>query len=140
MSYVGFSPKQRRVLTWWMPGGQDAVQIDHATMVYATEFSAEQNRQVKQVADAQTGEKRVVSEEVIWTLTLEEVLPFRETIADDTKEPFTLSVQHDNCREIYPECYWLSITQEETDGGLMRKRIARSWAERIIESEAEQQE
>ena len=24
MSYVGFSPKQRRVLTWWMPGGQDA--------------------------------------------------------------------------------------------------------------------
>ena len=109
-------------------------------MVYATEFSAEQNRQVKQVVDAQTGEKRVVSEEVIWTLTLEEVLPFRETIADDTKEPFTLSVQHGNCREIYPECYWLSITQEETDGGLMRKRIARSWAERIIESEAEQQE
>ncbi len=24
MSYQRFSPKQRRVLTWWTPGGQDA--------------------------------------------------------------------------------------------------------------------
>ena len=24
MNYAGFSPKQRRVLTWWLPGGSDA--------------------------------------------------------------------------------------------------------------------
>ena len=24
MSYQRFSPKQRRVLTWWMPGNRDA--------------------------------------------------------------------------------------------------------------------
>ena len=51
----------------------------------------------------------------------------------DHKDAFTLRVKHENCTEIYPECYWLSITLEEGDGGLIRKRIARSWTERIIE-------
>jgi hypothetical protein len=35
--------------------------------------------------------------------------------------------------ETYPDCYWLSITLEENGGGLLRKRIARSWTERIVE-------
>jgi hypothetical protein len=109
------------------------VQIDNAILAYATEFSAVQTRQVQQVTDPQTGEKSVVNEEVIWTVAIQELLPFREIMVVDHKESFTLRVKHENCTEIYPECYWLSITLEETDGGLIRKRIARSWTERVIE-------
>lgn len=122
-----------KVSAVWMESLHNAVQIDNATLAYTTHFSAVQTRQVQQVTDAETGEKSVVNEEVIWTVAIEEFLPFREVMVVDHKESFTLRVKHENCTEIYPECYWLSITLEETDGGLLRKRIARSWTERIIE-------
>jgi hypothetical protein len=117
----------------WLESLHNTVQIDNATLAYATEFSAVQTRQVQQVTDSQTGQKQVVNEEVIWTVAIEELLPFREVMVVDHKGSFTLRVMHDNCTEIYPECYWLSITLEEGDGGLIRKRIARSWTERVIE-------
>jgi hypothetical protein len=117
----------------WLESLHNTVPIDNATLAYATEFSAVQTRQVQQVTDSQTGQKQVVNEEVIWTVAIEELLPFREVMVVDHKGSFTLRVMHDNCTEIYPECYWLSITLEEGDGGLIRKRIARSWTERVIE-------
>lgn len=127
-----------KVTAVWLESLHNAVQIDDVTLAYATEFSAVQTRQVQQVTDPETGEKSVVNEEVIWTVAIEEVLPFREVMVVDHKASFTLRVKHENCTEIYPECYWLSITLEEGDGGLIRKRIARSWTERMIESEEEQ--
>jgi hypothetical protein len=122
-----------KVTACWLEGLHNMVQIDNVILAYATEFSAVQTRQVQQVTDPQTGEKSVVNEEVIWTVAIQELLPFREIMVVDHKESFTLRVKHENCTEIYPECYWLSITLEETDGGLIRKRIARSWTERVIE-------
>lgn len=124
-----------KVTATWLETLHNTVQIDNVTLAYATEFSAVQTRQVQQVTDAETGEKSVVNEEVIWTVAIQELLPFREVMVVDHKESFTLRVKHENCTEIYPECYWLSITLEETDGGLIRKRIARSWTERVIEEE-----
>ena len=117
----------------WLESLHNTVQIDNATLAYATEFSAVQTRQVQQVTDAETGETSVVNEEVIWTVAIQELLPFREVMVVDHKDSFTLRVRHENCTEVYPECYWLSITLEEGNGGLIRKRIARSWTERIIE-------
>lgn len=122
-----------KVTACWQESLHNTVQIDNSTLVYATEFSAVQTRQVQQVTDSETGEKSVVNEEVIWTVAIQELLPFREVMVVDHKESFTLRVLHENCTEIYPECYWLSITLEEGNGGLIRKRIARSWTERIIE-------
>lgn len=122
-----------KVTACWLESLHNSVQIDNTTLAYATEFSAVQTRQVQQVTDSETGEKSVVNEEVIWTVAIQELLPFREIMVVDHKASFTLRVKHENCTEIYPECYWLSITLEETDGGLIRKRIARSWTERIIE-------
>ncbi len=122
-----------KVTAMWMESLHNTVQIDNATLAYATDFSAVQTRQVQQVTDPETGEKQVVNEEVIWTVAIQELLPFREVMVVDHKESFTLRVKHENCTEIYPECYWLSITLEEGDGGLVRKRIARSWTERVIE-------
>ena len=122
-----------KVTACWLESLHNTIQIDNASLAYATEFSAVQTRQVQQVTDPETGEKSVVNEEVIWTVAIQEVLPFREVMVVDHKEAFTLRVKHENCTEIYPECYWLSITLEETDGGLIRKRIARSWTERLIE-------
>lgn len=122
-----------KVTAEWRESLHNSVQIDNVTLSYATDFSAVQTRQVQQVTDAETGEKRVVNEEVIWTVAIQELLPFREVMVVDHKEAFTLRVKHDGCTEIYPACYWLSITLEEGDGGLIRKRIARSWTERIIE-------
>ncbi len=122
-----------KVSASWLESLRNTIQIDNATLAYATEFSAVQTRQVQQVTDPETGKKSVVNEEVIWTVAIQELLPFREVMVVDHKASFTLQVKHDNCTEIYPECYWLSITLEEGDGGLIRKRIARSWTERIIE-------
>ncbi len=133
----GFDPESGlfsvKVMALWMQSLHNTVQIDNATLAYATDFSAVQTRQVQQVADPETGEKQVVNEDVIWTVAIQELLPFREVMVVDHKESFTLRVKHENCTEIYPECYWLSITLEEGDGGLVRKRIARSWTERVIE-------
>lgn len=122
-----------KVTACWLKSLHNTIQIDNATLAYATEFSAVQTRQVQQVTDSETGEKSVVNEEVIWTVAIQELLPFREVMVVDHKASFTLRVKHENCTEVYPECYWLSITLEEGDGGLIRKRIARSWTERVIE-------
>ena len=122
-----------KVTVCWLETLHNMIQIDNVTLAYATEFSAVQTRQVQQVTDPQTGAKSVINEEVIWTVAIQELLPFREVMVVDHKESFTLRVKHENCTEIYPECYWLSITLEESDGGLIRKRIARSWTERVIE-------
>lgn len=133
----GFDPESGlfsvKVTALWLESLHNTVQIDDATLVYSTDFSAVQTRQLQQVTDPDTGEKRGVSEEVIWTVEIQEFLPFWEVMVVDHKESFTLRVKHENCTEIYPECYWLGITLEEGDGGLIRKRIARSWTERIIE-------
>ena len=122
-----------KVTACWLESLHNTVQIDNATLAYATEFSAVQTRQVQQVTNPETGEKSVVNEEVIWTVAIQELLPFREVMVVDHKAAFTLRVKHENCTEVYPQCYWLSITLEEGDGGLIRKRIARSWTERLIE-------
>lgn len=122
-----------KVTACWMEPLHNTIQIDNATLAYATEFSAVQTRQVQQHIDPNTGESSVINEEVIWTVAIQEWLPFREVMVVDHKDAFTLRVKHENCTEIYPKCYWLSITLEEGDGGLLRKRIARSWTERIIE-------
>ncbi len=117
----------------WLKTVHNYIQVDNVALAFVTDFSAVQTRQVQQVTDPETGEKSVVNEEVIWTVAIQELLPFSAGMDVDHKESFTLRVWHDTFREFYPECYWLSITLEEVDGGLMRKRIARSWTERIIE-------
>ncbi len=122
-----------KVTAKWRNSLQCIVQVDHDSLAYVTEFSAVQTRQVQQVEDPDTGEVSVVNEEVIWTVAIQELLPFTEGMEVDHKEAFTLRVRHESFTEFYPECYWLSITLEEVDGGLLRKRIARSWTERIIE-------
>lgn len=122
----------------WQESLTNQLKLDKNVMVYATEFSAVQTRQVQQVKDEETGQTQVVNEEVVWTIAVQEQLPFREVIEVEGKESFTLTVTHENYVEIYPECYWLSITLEENGAGLLRKRIARSWTERIVEYEDEQ--
>lgn len=93
---------------------------------------------IQQLKDEETGQTHVVNEEVVWTIAVQEQLPFREVIEVEGKGAFTLTVTHENYVEIYPNCYWLSITLEENGAGLLRKRIARSWTERIVEYEDEQ--
>lgn len=129
-----------RVLSTWKEYLVNQVRIDGKTLVRVTDFSAVQTRQVEQVEDEKTGEKSVVNEEVIWTVAIQELLPFDEVILVEEKSAFTLELIHNTFTEIFPECYWLSITIEEGDGGLIRKRIARSWTERIVEEDEQQQQ
>lgn len=121
-----------RVLSTWLEFLVNQVRIDNIVLLRVTDFSAVQTRQVEQVVDEETGEKSVVNEEVIWTVAIQEQIPFNEIILVENKESFTLELFHENFKEIFPNCYWLSITIEEGDGGLVRKRIARSWTERIV--------
>lgn len=127
-----------KIQATWKETLVNSVKLNQNVLVYATEFSAVQTRQVQQVTDEETGQNRVVNEEVIWTIAVQEQLPFREAIEVEDKEAFTLTVTHENYVEIYPQCYWLSITLEENGAGLLRKRIARSWTERVVEYEDEQ--
>lgn len=122
----------------WQEKLINQLKLDQNVIVYATEFSAVQTRQVQQCKDEETGQLYVVNEEVVWTIAVQEQLPFREVIEVEGKTPFTLTVTHENYVEIYPNCYWLSITLEENGAGLLRKRIARSWTERIVEYQDEQ--
>lgn len=122
----------------WQEKLINQLKLNQNVIVYATEFSAVQTRQVQQLKDEETGQTQVVNEEVVWTIAVQEQLPFREVIEVEGKGAFTLTVTHENYVEIYPNCYWLSITLEENGAGLLRKRIARSWTERIVEYEDEQ--
>ena len=122
----------------WQEKLINQLKLNQNVIVYATEFSAVQTRQVQQIKDEETGQMHVVNEEVVWTIAVQEQLPFREVIEVEGKESFTLTVTHENYVEIYPNCYWLSITLEENGAGLLRKRIARSWTERIVEYQDEQ--
>ena len=122
-----------KILTEWKVPLVDSVQVNEKLLGFTTAFSAVQTRQVEQVTDEETGKVSVVNEEVIWTIAIQELLPFREAVEVERKDAFTLTVTHENCTEIYPQCYWLSITLEETEEGILRKRIARSWTERIVE-------
>lgn len=121
-----------KVLAHWTEFLEDSVFVGADLVSCATEFSAVQTRQVQQVEDEETGQVSIVNRDVIWTIALQEQLPLREVPAVDTKEAFALTVVHENCKEVYPQCYWLSITLEENDKGLLRKRIARSWTERVV--------
>lgn len=118
-----------KVRTLWMETLHNRVMIADAVLPYATAFSAVQTRQVQQ------GEEAVVQGERVWTLAVQEWLPFGEAVTEDEGGAFTLKVLHESCTEIFNDCYWLSITLEEGDGGLVRKRIARTWKERIIQEE-----
>lgn len=129
-----------KIQALWKEPVVNQVRLNGIAMVYTTEFSAVQTRQVHQVTDDETGEVSVVNEEVVWTIAVQEQLPFREAIAVEDKEAFELRVIHENYVEIYPQCYWLSITLEENGGGLLRKRIARSWTERVVEFDGGQEE
>lgn len=117
-----------QITALWMETLHNRVLIGETIVSHATEFSAVQTRQVQQ-------EEQVVQGEKVWTLALQEWLPYAEPVTPDESGAFNLKVMHENCTEIYPDCYWLSITLEEGDGGLVRKRIARTWKERIIQAE-----
>lgn len=122
-----------KILATWKESIVNRVVKDQDYLAYVTSFSAVQTRQVQQVTDAETGKTSVVNEEVVWTIAVQEQLPFDQVLEVESKEAFTLKVTHENYVETFPECYWLSITLEENGGGLLRKRIARSWTERIVE-------
>lgn len=127
-----------KIQALWKEAVSKMVKLNRDFLVYATEFSAVQTRHVQQIADEETGEIRVVNEEVVWTIAVQEQLPFSHVIEVEDKESFTLTVMHENYVETYPDCYWLSITLEENGAGLLRKRIARSWTERTVEIEDQQ--
>ena len=124
-----------KVAAVWREGLHDQVQVDGTALPYATDISAVQTRQVKQEKDTQTGAVEVVNEETVWTVAIQEWLPFGQTPEVDQTGAFDLKILRQNATEVYPDCCWLSITLEEGDGGVIRKRIARTWAQRVIEEE-----
>jgi hypothetical protein len=124
-----------KVRAVWKLTLHNRVLVDDKILSYATAFSAVQTRQVQLVEDTATGSMRPQQGEKVWTLAVQEWLPFREPVTADQQEAFLLRVMHENCTEVFPDCRWISITLEEGDGGLVRKRIARTWAERIIQEE-----
>ena len=119
-----------KVTALWKESLHNKVLINDQILSYATDFSAVQTRQVQPANDG-----GVAQGEKVWTLAVQEWLPFTEPVTADQQGAFTLRVMHENCTEIYANCYWLSITLEEGDGGLVRKRIARTWMERVIQEE-----
>lgn len=121
-----------KVTVHWKEKLLNRVRVGDRTLEYVTDLSAVQTRQVQQVVDGQTGLEEVVKGEKVWTLAIQEWLPYREQVDTETDGAFSICVEHETWMETYPQCHWLSITVEESDGGILRKRIARSWEERIV--------
>ncbi len=123
-----------KIQALWKENLVNTIRLNQDVLAYATEFSAVQTRQVQQVTEEETGEVQAVNEEVIWTIALQEQLPFEEARSVENETPFALTVYRQTHMEIYPDCHWLSITLEENGAGLLCKRIARSWSERVVRS------
>lgn len=121
-----------KILTLWKESITSSVKVNGKTLYYATAFSAVQNRQIQHVTDEESGVTGIETTERIWTIAVQEQLPLYETPEVESEGPFTVKVTHRNYVETFPNCYWMSITLEESGDCLLRKRIARSWSERII--------
>lgn len=123
-----------KIQATWKEGLAYTVKLEDKVLEYATEFSAVQNRQVSREFDPETNVETVHNDELIWTIAIQEQLPEYFILEDEREEAFTLSVYHNTYMEVFHHCYWLSITLEENEAGILRKRIARSWSNRILEN------
>lgn len=122
-----------QILAVWQESLPCSIRIGQTLLANVTDFSAVQNRQVTRVTDEETGEITLVGEMVSWTVTIRERLPVGEIAAVEAADGFTLTVTGENGVETYPQCYWQSITLEQSADGLIRQRVAKSWEERVVQ-------
>lgn len=120
------------ILAVWQEYLPCAVKVGQEQLSCVTDLSAVQTRQVTQVTDEETGETTFVSQLAGWVVTIRELLPAGEVPAVEETDEFTLTVTRENGVEVYSQCQWHSITLEETDGGVIRQRIAKTEEERVV--------
>lgn len=121
-----------KILALWKECLASTISCNGKQLTYATLFSAERTCQIRRMTDEATGENRVEKEEAFWTLTVQEQLPLGVATEAGEQNAFALTVAHGGYEETFPACHWISVILEENDAGFLRRRTARSWAERIV--------
>lgn len=103
-----------------------SVSIDGNLMRWTTAFTMER----KKIVASET-EPESASEEQLWTLTLEEMIP-SDTPETETGEPFTLLLRRGSWGERYDNCIWTTVRRQDTREGLSQIRIGVSSERKLM--------
>ena len=102
------------------------VQVGANMLPFVTAFSAKRDRKFSMVA----GDLAI--EDDGWFITVTELLPLANMPEVDRNESFVLTLSRRGGTESYTDCRWSELYYEPTAEGMLRRRVARCWGERVI--------
>lgn len=128
----------QRVLIRW----EGAEQTDGATLgfklyrngtllPYVTGFSAVCKAELYQVT-GEDGSASVMRQSPVWEVTVEEQIPVSVAPQVDPDGEFTLEINRQGGGEVFPKCQWDSVKRMETQRGVHQVRVAKTWANRVV--------
>lgn len=119
----------------WPDRVECTVKAANKTLQYAVEVTAERELSRVMVQNAETGKMVEECRDMGWTITIEERLPADYLPESDTTDEFTIYIYRPGGSERYQKCQWLSILLENVPGGIRRRRVARTWDRRSLNTE-----
>ena len=105
------------------------------TLQYAVEFTVQREISRVMVLDAGSGKLVEERRDMGWTIYIEELLPASYLPETDTTSEFTIYIYRPGGSERYQKCQWLSVLLENVPNGIRRKRVARTWENRSLNTE-----
>lgn len=119
----------------WQKEADCTVRVLNKTLQYAVEVTTERELSRVRVLDAETGETVEECRDQGWTITIEERLPADYQPESDTTDEFTIYIYRAGGSERYQKCHWMNILLENVPGGIRRRRVARTWDRRSLNTE-----
>ena len=105
------------------------------TLQYAVEFTVQREISRVMVLDTDSGQQVEECRDKGWTICIEELLPASYLPETDTTSEFTIYIYRPGGSERYQKCQWLSVLIENVPNGIRRKRVARTWENRSLNTE-----
>ena len=119
-----------RILAEWETAPEPeipfTVQVGATMLPFVTACSAKRDRELTMVAGD------LATEDKGWFITVTELLPLANKPEKDSDDRFTLILSRRGGTETYADCRWSEVYYEPTAEGMLRRRVARCWGERII--------
>lgn len=123
------------VTATWKERADCTVKAEGKTLSYAVEVTVQRELSRVRVTDPETGETAEECRDMGWSITIEELLPADYLPEREGTDAFPIYIYRPGGSERYTECQWLSVLLENVPGGIRRRRVARTWETRSLNTE-----
>lgn len=123
------------VTATWKERPECTVKAEGKTLSYAVEVTVQRELSRVQVTDPDTGETAEECRDMGWSITIEELLPADYLPEKEGMDAFPIYIYRTGGSERYTGCQWLSVLLENVPGGIRRRRVARTWEARSLNTE-----